>query len=265
MCTKNEDHMIYGSWDIRHDGQGFLSFWAIFCHLILLTTRKLKILKKWKTSLEVLSFYSSSTTTIIWCMFPEIWSTTDRIFGHFGPFFPFFPTNKLKNQNFEKTKKILRDIIFLHVSTINENLITYGSWDMECDRQNFFSHFGPSFTLLPLYQSRKSKFWKKWKKRPWDIIILHRFTINDNHMMNGSWEMKCDRHIFVSFWEICLPFYPTKNSKNQNFKKLKEMLGDNILHMCTTNYDHMMYGSWDMERDRHNFSHIGLFFVLLPV
>ena len=25
----------------------------------------------------------------------------------------------------------------------------------------------------------------------------------------------------------------------------------------------MVYGSWDMERDRHNFCHFGLFFALL--
>ena len=48
MCTTNEDHMIYGSWDIRHNGQIFLSFWAIFYTLTLLTIRKIKILKKWK-------------------------------------------------------------------------------------------------------------------------------------------------------------------------------------------------------------------------
>ena len=31
---------------------------------------------------------------------------------------------------------------------------------------------------------------------------------------------------------------------------MKKMPGDIIiLHMCTKNYDHMMYGSWDMVRD----------------
>ena len=38
--------MMYGSWDLRHDS--FLSFWEIFWPLILLITRKIKILKKWK-------------------------------------------------------------------------------------------------------------------------------------------------------------------------------------------------------------------------
>ena len=51
-----------------------------------------------------------------------------------------------------------------------------------------------------------------------------------------------------------LPFYPPNNPKNQNFKKLKKKKtpGDIIiLYMCTKNNDHMMYGSWDMVRNRH--------------
>ena len=48
-----------------------------------------------------------------------------------------------------------------------------------------------------------------------------------------------------------LPFYPINNPINQNFEKMKKKTpGDIILHMCTKNYDHMMYGSWDMKRDR---------------
>ena len=43
--------------------------------------------------------------TIIWCMVPEMWSATDRIFFHFEPFFALLPTNKSENQNFEKMKK----------------------------------------------------------------------------------------------------------------------------------------------------------------
>ena len=48
MCTINEDHMMYDSWNTRHNRQNFLSFWAIFCPFTLLTTGKIKISKKWK-------------------------------------------------------------------------------------------------------------------------------------------------------------------------------------------------------------------------
>ena len=90
--------------------------------------------------------------------------------------------------------------------------------------------------------------------RTMDIIILQMYTINDNHMMYNSWDMKRDGQNFLSFWTVFLPFYPPNNSKNQNFEKLKKTPGDIIiLHMCTINDNHMMYGSWDMKRDRQNF------------
>ena len=49
-----------------------------------------------------------------------------------------------------------------------------------------------------------------------------------------------------------LHFDPHNNPINQNFEKMKTP-GYIILHLPTTNDDHMMYSSWDMECDRHNF------------
>ena len=59
----------------------FLSFYPLkIC--------KIKILKKWTKSLELLSFYKCiPQMTIIWCMVLEIWNATDRIFCLFGTFF----------------------------------------------------------------------------------------------------------------------------------------------------------------------------------
>ena len=42
----NHKCMMYGSWDMKHERQIFSSFWAIFCLITLLTTHKIKILKK---------------------------------------------------------------------------------------------------------------------------------------------------------------------------------------------------------------------------
>ena len=44
-------------------------------------------------------------------------------------------------------------------------------------------------------------------------------------------------------------------------KKLKKK--DIFLHMCTMNKNHMMYGYWDVERNRF-FCHFGPVFALLP-
>ena len=54
---------------------------------------------------------------------PEIWCMTNVIIFHFGPFFALLP----KNQNFEKMKKILGDIIILHKSTKNYDQVIYSS------------------------------------------------------------------------------------------------------------------------------------------
>ena len=59
--------------------------------------------------------------------------------------------------------------------------------------------------------------------------------------------------IFCHFW----PFFallPPNDPKNQNFETMKKIPGDIIiLHMCTINDNHMMYGYWDMERNGQNF------------
>ena len=47
-----------------------------------------------------------------------------------------------------------------------------------------------------------------------------------------------------------LPFYPLNSPKNQNLKQMKKIPGDIMLHMCTKNYDQMMYGYRDMVHDR---------------
>ena len=44
-------------------------------------------------------------------MVPEMWSTTIRIFCHFETSLPFSHPNNPKNQNFEKMKITLGDII----------------------------------------------------------------------------------------------------------------------------------------------------------
>ena len=120
----------------------------------------------------------------------------------------------------------------------------YGFWEIECDRQNFLS-FWTVFALLPTCGARKSKFWiKKKKKKPEDIIILYMCTINDNHLMHGSWDMECNGQNLMLFWAFFLPFHPYNNQKSQNFVKMKKMHGDTIiLHMCAINDNHMMYGS----------------------
>ena len=103
----------------------------IFCHLgpflallTPLTTKKIKMLEKWrKKHLGISSFYTSAPKIIIICYtILEIWHVTDVIIFHFGLFFTLLPLPphpiSTKNQIKKKMKKTLGDIIILHVPNI---------------------------------------------------------------------------------------------------------------------------------------------------
>ena len=94
LWTTNDDHIMYGSWDMERERNFFLChFGPVFDHLppLPLTTQKIKILKK--------------------------------------------------------MKKMFRNIVIIRKCTINDNHMTYGSWDMKRDR--VFCHSGTFFVLLP--------------------------------------------------------------------------------------------------------------------
>ena len=94
------------------------------------------------------------------------------------------------------------------------------------------------------------------KKMPGDIIILH--------FMYSSWERECDGQNFLSFWIVFQPFANLTTEKIKILKKKgKKTPGDIILlHICTTNENHIMYVSSDMERDGQKF--LSFWTFLLP-
>ena len=100
-CTINYNSMMYDSWDMEWDRQNFLSFWTISWPFIA-PTPKIKILKQWKKTLEISSFYSSAPKIMIICYtVHDIWPVTELIFiFHFKTIAcPFKPPNDSKNQN----------------------------------------------------------------------------------------------------------------------------------------------------------------------
>ena len=114
-------------------------------------------------------------------------------------------------------KKFAGDIIILHTCTKNHNHMMCGSWDMECDRQNFFvilDHFLPFYPPMDL----ENQNFEKMKKTLKDITILQMLTINDSHMIYGSSNMECNRQNFLSFWTIFCPFPPLTNQKIKIWK-----------------------------------------------
>ena len=113
-------------------------------------------------------------------------------------------------------------ITLLHMCTINQDHMMYGSWDIKCNRHIFFCHLGPFFALLICYTVLEK----------WHMMDVMLFFILGN----------------------CLPFKPPNNPKNEHFKKMRKITGDIIIsHKCTINYDHRLYCSWDMVHDTCNF------------
>ena len=190
MCNINENHTMYGSWDMEYDRHNFLSFWTAFCHLYYHFTH---VYYKWQS-------YG------IWFLKYGPWQT--QFFVILEDFLHFFPPNNPKNQNFEKMKKPHGDVITLLLCTINDNHMMYGYiWFLKYgvwQTQFFviledFLHFHPP-------NNPKNQNFEKIKKPRGDIITLQLCTINDNHMMYGSWDMECDKHNFLSFWTVFCPF-----------------------------------------------------------
>ena len=125
--------------------------------------------------------------------------------GHFLPFYPPpFPLKNLKNQSLEKWKKIAGYIIILHICTKTQNHITVSEIQSETDKK--FCHFGPFFALFTPLLTLKIKIWKK--KMHGNIILLHMCTMNQDHMMYGSWDIRYNgQNVFVILGHF-LPFSP---------------------------------------------------------
>ena len=115
MCTKNHNHMMYGSCGTEWDRQNFLLYWTIFCFFTPLTIHKIKILKKWKKNNW--GYYWFTLKHHKWQSY-HVWFLKHGgqqiyiffvILDHFLHFSLF---NNLKNQNFEKLKKYLEILSF---------------------------------------------------------------------------------------------------------------------------------------------------------
>ena len=93
------------------------------------------------------------------------------------------PPKNLKNQNFKKCKKHAGEIIILHVCTKSHNHMSYNSWDMECNRHNYWPQklkFGESVKKPWKCHDFKLVYQKSWsyailflRYSMWQIVIFH--------------------------------------------------------------------------------------------
>ena len=199
--------------------------------------------------------------TFIWCMFPEMWSETDRIFCHFVPFFSPLTTQKIKI-----LKNWIKHLATFHFTHLYHKWLSYDGWFLKywASPRQFFIILHHFLQLYPPNDLENQNF-EKMQKPLENIITLHMYIINDNHIMYGCWDMEHDRHNFLSFRTVFLSFYTLNNPKNQNFLKMKKNTRNiTILQMWNMNNNHMMYGSWNIECERWNFLSFRTIFAFLP-
>ena len=136
--------------------------------------------------LQYISFHLKNNIFVFFQM-PELCTTVFVIFYHF---LSIYPLNNPENLNFEKNEKNMPgDIIILHICTLSESHMMYGSRDTECDRQNFLSFYPPN--------NPKNLNFEKMKKIPGDIIIF--YVQQMMIICYVSWNMDSNGQFFCHF------------------------------------------------------------------
>ena len=119
---------------------------------------------------------------------------------------------------------------------------------------------------LPFYypNNPENQNFEKMRKTPADII-LHMYTINNNHMMYGAWGMDWGGQNVLSFLTIFCHFLLSNNPKSQNFENIKK---PQEISFCTSVPKIIIICCVVAEiwliTDLISIFHFGLFFALNP-
>ena len=149
MCTKNHNHMMYGSWDTEWDRQKFLSFWTIFSllppPLMILNIKILKKMKKMPGDIILLYIH----------MYHK-WRSYDNGSWNircerqkFSTFWATFSLTAQKIKIWKKWKKCL-EISSFYNSVPRIMIMCYTVPEIWCEADVIIFHFGPFFAFLPL-------------------------------------------------------------------------------------------------------------------
>ena len=151
MCTIKDNQIMYGFWDIEH-GRDFFVILDHFLPIYPLKTWKIKVLKKWKKHLEILSFYTSLTEIMIICYtVPDMAHNKCNCFFHFGLFFcPFTSLTAQKIKIFKKWKNPL-EISSFYTCVPKIIIICYTVPEIWCmtDVYSYFSFWAIFYPFTP--------------------------------------------------------------------------------------------------------------------
>ena len=146
------------------------------------------------------------------------------MFCHYGPFFALLPPYGPRKSKFWKNEK-KNTWKYYHFTNVYHKRQLYDVWFLRYGVQQteFFvimDHFLPFYPPMDL----ENQNFGKMNNIPENIIILQMCNIHDSHMMCGSWDMKCNRQNFLSFWAIFCPFSPVTAWKIKILEKWKKFL-----------------------------------------
>ena len=161
LCTKNDDHMVYGFWYIKHNRQIFLSFWAIFCPFYPPNNPENQNFEKMKETPGDIIILHMSTINENHMMYDSWDMECDRqnVFSSWVIFCPFTPPNSPKNENIKKNEKTPGDIIILHKCTKDHIHMLYCSLDLTQYTSKFYFSFWANFCSFTPNSQKKSKLW----------------------------------------------------------------------------------------------------------
>ena len=194
---------------------------------------------------------------IIWYIAPEIWHATEKFLPYWIIFYPFSPltTQKIKIL-YSNWKNACR---YYHFTHFHHKWQSYDVRFLRCGAQqteffvilDLFLLFYPPAPPPPPLWTQKIKILKKWQKTL-KIFSFYKCVPEITViwcMVPEIWSAT-NIYNFLSLWTYFCLFTLLATPKNQNFEKMKKPTGDiTILHWCTINDNHMMYGSWDIKHD----------------
>ena len=188
--------------------------------------RKLKFGKNVRKHLEILSLYTHVPLIKIICTLDMMYGSWDMKFNRQNYFVILahvlpLTTRKMKISNMKKTLEISS----FYTSLPRIMIIRYTVPEMwrETDVIVIFI-LGYTF---PFYSpnSPKNENFKTMKKKPGDIIILHKGIKNHDQMLCYSWDIACVVcNCYWVFLAIVSPFTPLTAQKMKAYKKWKNHL-----------------------------------------
>ena len=156
ICTKNHNHMMYGSWEMERNRWNFFSFSILFCPFTLppsaplppQQTRKSKVWEHEKKTPGYIIILHTCTINDNHTWFLRYEARQTELFAILGHFLTFDPPNNPKTKNLKKTKKYLK-ISSFYTSAPKIMIICYTVPKIWCMMDVIvIFHFGLFFAIL---------------------------------------------------------------------------------------------------------------------